>query len=297
MIEFKGIIVPMLTPFRPNGEIDQQTLERFVGFLMDGGVHGLFPSSSIGEASSMSLAERKVVIEKVFETAENRIPVIPGTGSSDLATTLELTRFAEDLGCDGAIVVTSYYLKPDQKGLIDYYSRVAEYVDIPIFLYQIPMATGVAISPETVCRLAEEHDNIIGMKDSSGDLAGLLRIKGMVRDDFLIFQGFDTLLLPSLFLGCSGGMVGTPNIVPRLAVDLFNAYGAGDVEKAKDIQMKELGPLFQACMGNGVFPAGFKEASRLIGLDLGPSRTPIRGLSRQEREKLKKDLRSLGLMS
>lgn len=170
-------------------------------------------------------------------------------------------------------------------------------MNIPIFLYQIPMATGVAISPDTVSRLAEEHDNIIGMKDSSGNLAGLMRIRGMVKDDFLIFQGWDTFLLPSLLIGCSGGMVGTPNIVPRLAVDLFNAYKAGDIAKAKEIQMKELGPLFQACMGNGVFPAGFKEASRLIGLDLGPARTPIRGLSRKEKEKLKKELRSLDFMS
>ncbi|NYT12436.1 MAG: 4-hydroxy-tetrahydrodipicolinate synthase [Methanomassiliicoccales archaeon] len=297
MIEFKGIIVPMLTPFRPNGEIDQQMLEKLGAFLIERGVHGLFPSSSIGEASSMSPAERRVVIEKVFETAGDRVPVIPGTGSSDLTTTLELTRFAEDLGCDGAIVVTTYYLKPDQDGLIDYYSKVAESVNIPIFLYQIPMATGVAISPETVSRLAEEHDNIIGMKDSSGDLAGLMRIKSMVKDDFLIFQGSDTLLLPSLLIGCSGGMVGTSNIVPRLALDLFSAFGTGDIAKAKEIQMKKLGPFFQACMGNGVFPAGFKEASRLISLDMGPARTPVRRLSRKEKEKLKKDLRSLDFMS
>ena len=156
------------------------------------------------------------------------------------------------------------------------------------------MATGVTISPETVSRLAEEHDNIIGMKDSSGDFAGLLRIKSMVEDDFLVFQGFDTLLLPSLIMGCSGGMVGTPNIVPRLAVDLFNAYREGDIVKAKDIQMKDLGPLFQACIGNGVFPAGFKEASRLVGLDLGPPRTPIRGLNQVEKKKLRRELKDLG---
>ena len=294
MIEFKGIIVPMLTPFRMDGKVDEKRLEEFVDFLMKGGVHGLFPSSSNGEASSMSLAERKLVIECVFDHAEGKVPVIPGTGSSDLTNTLELTRHAEDLGCNGAIVVTTYYLKPDQNGLIDYYSRVAQSVDIPIFLYQLPMATGVTISPETVSRLAEEHDNIIGMKDSSGDFAGLLRIKSMVEDDFLVFQGFDTLLLPSLIMGCSGGMVGTPNIVPRLAVDLFNAYREGDIVKAKDIQMKDLGPLFQACIGNGVFPAGFKEASRLVGLDLGPPRTPIRGLNQVEKKKLRRELKDLG---
>lgn len=294
MIEFKGIIVPMLTPFRVNGEVDEKRLGEFVGFLMEGGVNGLFPSSSIGEASSMSLAERKRVIECVFDKAEGRVPVIPGTGSSDLTSTLELTRFAEDLGCDGAIVVTTYYLKPDQEGLIDYYSMVAESVNIPIFLYQIPIATGVTIKAETISRLAGEHDNIIGMKDSSGDLAGLMRTKNMVEDDFLIFQGFDTLLLPSLIMGCSGGMVVTPNIVPRLAVDLFNAHRDGDLSTAKEIQMKELGPLFQACMGNGVFPAGFKEASRLVGLDLGPPRTPIRGLNGVEKKNLKRELKGLG---
>ena len=125
MIEFKGIIVPMLTPFRMDGKVDEKRLEEFVDFLMKGGVHGLFPSSSNGEASSMSLAERKSVIECVFDHAEGKVPVIPGTGSSDLTNTLELTRHAEDLGCNGAIVVTTYYLKPDQNGLIDYYSRVA----------------------------------------------------------------------------------------------------------------------------------------------------------------------------
>lgn len=296
MRKFSGIIVPMLTPFDLEGEIDEERLTSFIEFLIDGGVDGLFPSSSVGEASSMSISERKRLIMMVRDKVDGRLPVIPGTGSSDVTSTLQLTRYAEDIGCDAAIVVTPYYLKPDQEGLKDYFSRIATAVDIPLFLYQIPMATGVRLAPGTVAYLHQEHSSIVGMKDSSGDMASVIEIIGRMDEDFMVFQGWDTLLLPSLVMGCAGGMVSTPNIIPQLSVGLYDAFSRGDLEEARQIQIRKLGPFFQTCMDVGVFPAGFKEASRMLGLDLGGTRPAIRPLRKEEILGLEASLKELGFL-
>lgn len=285
----------MMTPFKADGELNVERLEEFTEYLIDGGVHGLFPSSSIGEASSMSAEERKRVIDVVRETVPGEVPVIPGTGSSDLTTALELTGYAEETGCDGVVVVTPYYLKPDQEGLYDYFGRIADSTELPIFMYQIPMATGVEIYPDTAASLSGRYDNIVGMKDSSGNLSRLMETRRKTGDDFLIFQGLDTLLLPSLQVGCAGGMVGTTNAIPGPAVRVFNLFREGLMEEAMEQQIGVLGPLFEACMSAGVFPAGFKETARILGLDIGPTRNPIRGLTLSERETLIDSLMALDL--
>lgn len=295
-MRFEGIIVPMITPFRKDHSLDEDRLREFVDYLIDGGVHGLFPSSSIGEFTSMTPQERKKVIEIVIEHANERVPVIPGTGSSDLGGVREMLRFIEDLGGSGAVVVTPYYLRPDQEGLIDYFNRVASSCQMPILMYQIPMMTGVSMTGSTIARIAEENSNIVGMKDSSGDMAGVLEIKRKAPRDFLIFQGFDVLLVPSLEYGCAGGMVGTPNILPEIAVDAFAKIKEGDPKSARSIQTTKLSPLFEACMSQGVFPAGFKHACSILGLDLGPTRPPIRSMTIEEKGRLEDELRNLGLM-
>jgi 4-hydroxy-tetrahydrodipicolinate synthase len=291
-----GIIVPMLTPFDEEGEISRQRLDRLVEHLINGGVHGLFPSSSLGEASSMTPAERMGVMGQVIASADGRVPVIPGTGSSDLGTAIELTRIAQDLGADGVVVVTPYYLKPDQKGLIAYFEKLAGCVDLPIYIYQIPMATGVEMTADTVATLAMEVDNIVGMKDSSGNMARIMEIGRKTGDDFLIFQGLDTLLFPSLCVGCAGGMLGTPNLLPGPAVELYHKFQEGELESARRIQIDILGPLFEACMSQGVFPAGFKEAALMLGMDLGKPRLPIRDLTRSEKGRLETSLKEIGLL-
>lgn len=284
----------MLTPFLRDGGLDEETLRTFSDRLIEGGVHGLFPSSSIGEAAAMSPEERERSIEVVLDQAGGRVPVLPGTGSSDLPTTLRLTRFAEEVGAQGAVVVTTYYLKPDQRGMVDYFNRVAREVDIPVVLYHIPMATGVEMSAETVASIAE-NDNVVGLKDSSADMIRLSRIRALTGEDFAVFQGLDPLLLPSLEVGCQGGMVATPNLVPGIAVDLYNAFQKGDHQEARRLHERVV-PLFHACMSHGVFPAGFKAASRMLGLDLGGPRPAIRPLDREERYSLEGRLSDQGFL-
>ncbi len=295
MKKFKGIIVPMMTPFTSSGELNVERMREFTGFLIDGGVQGLFPSSSIGEATSMTLEERKRVIDVVREAVPEGTPIIPGTGANDLASTLELTSFAEDSGCDAVVVVTPYYLKPDQDGLCSYFGKVAESTDLPIFIYQIPMATGVDIMPDTVSSLVNRYDNIVGMKDSSGHLGRMVEIRRKAGKDFLMFQGFDTLLLPSLQMGCAGGMLGTPNVIPGPAVKVYEMFKEGKIEEAVEQQICILGPFFEACMSAGVFPAGFKEAARIFGVDIGPTRNPIRGLTPSEKDTMVNSLMALDL--
>jgi 4-hydroxy-tetrahydrodipicolinate synthase len=293
MKRFEGIIVPMMTPFRSNGELDTDRLPEFVSYLVEGGVHGLFPSSSIGEMSSMTKEERMKVIEIVREMSD--VPVMAGTGCSDLATTIQLTKHAEDVGCDAIVVVTLYYLKPDQDGLCSYFGSVAKSTELPIFLYQIPMATGVEIEPDTVSSLRKRYDNIAGMKDSSGQLGKMVETRRKTGKDFLVFQGFDSLLLPSLQMGCPGGMVGTPNIIPGPAVELYKLFKEGRMEEAVEKQICVLGPFFETCMSAGVFPAGFKEAARILGVDIGPTRNPIRRLTPSEKDTMVNTLLALDL--
>jgi len=296
MIDFEGIIVPMMTPFSRDGDLMEDTLRELVDYLIEGGVHGLFPSSSIGEFSSMSVEERKKVIDIVIDQTNGRVPVIPGAGSSDMTNTIAMLDHIEDLGGDGAVVVTPYYLKPDQRGLYDYFASISEIAEVPIFVYQIPMSTGVELSADTVTALSHQCDNIVGMKDSSGNLVRLFEIRRRAGDDFLLFQGFDTLLLPSLLFGCAGGMVGTANLLPSLTVEIFKLQREGDIEAARRIQMERLCPLFEIGMGHGVFPAGFKEMGRLVGMDLGYTRPPIRHLDEGEKNGLREALRLAGFI-
>ncbi|MFP3872252.1 MAG: 4-hydroxy-tetrahydrodipicolinate synthase [Candidatus Aenigmatarchaeota archaeon] len=273
--KIRGIITPMLTPFDSSEELDEKRVLRLIDHLLDGGVYGLFPSASIGEFSSMTVDERKRLIEVVMDKVEGEVPVMPGTGSSSLRDTLELTTFAEKLDCRAAIVITPYYLKPGQEGLKKYYERIAVKVDLDLILYQLPRATGVRFEPETVADLASEHDNIVGIKDSSGDLAGLLKIHRETGDDFVILQGKDDLLLSSLTAGMDGGVPGTSNIVPELAVEVYESFIEGEVERAMSLQREKLSVLSDFCTEQGEFPAGYKALARRVGLDLGVPRTPI----------------------
>lgn len=285
----------MVTPFTQEGKIHEATLRDLVNFLIDGGVHGIFPVSSTGEASSLTLAEKKEIMDIVVDETHGRVPVLPGTGSSSTKEAIILTHYAEKIDADGVILVTPYYLQPDQQGLRTHFSKIAETTELPIVLYQIPQLTGVKVNPDTVASLEKKHDNIMGLKDSSGDLGTLLEIARKTRDDFLLFQGKDGILLPSLLIGCSGGINATTNIKPSLAVRVYDAFIEGNLEKAKKLQLERLTPLFEACSIHGVFPAGFKDAAKMIGMDVGPPRSPIRTLTYEEKENLKKALIKLEL--
>lgn len=293
MTSFEGIIPPMLTPFKDDGELDLQKLRDFVDYLIEGGVHGLFPSASSGEFSTMTVEERKKVIDTVIDQNDGRLKVVPGTGSSSLKEVIDLSGFVEDIGGDGVIIVTPYYLKPDQQGLIDFYSEVAGSLDLPIILYELPSATGVKFEAETVAELAEKNDNIVGLKDSSGDFELVMSILEKTPQDFDILQGIDSLLLPGLMMGCSGGVPGSSNIRPEFAVKVYELYQDDKLKEAKQVQKELLSPLSRFSKSAGVFPAGYKASAKEIGMDIGKPRKPIRDLTIAEYDELSDKLRKL----
>lgn len=293
MVKFEGIIPPMLTPFKENGDLDLQKLREFVDYLIKGGVHGLFPSASSGEFSTMTIEERKEVIRTVIEENDGRLKVVPGTGSSSIREVIELSGFVEDNDGDGVIIVTPYYLKPDQEGLIDFYGEIAESIDLPIILYELPSATGVKFEADTVAELSEKHDNIVGLKDSSGDFELVMSILDKTSKDFNLLQGIDSLLLPSLMMGCSGAVPGSSNIRPEFAVKVYELYKDNKLKEARQVQKELLSPLSRFSKSAGVFPAGYKASAKEIGMDLGKPRKPIRDLTIPEYDELSDKLRKL----
>jgi len=293
MTKFEGIIPPMLTPFDENGELDLEILKDFVDYLIEGGVHGLFPSASSGEFSTMTIEERKKVIKTVIGQNDGRLKVVPGTGSSSLKEVIELSGFVEDNGGDGVIIVTPYYLKPDQQGLIDFYGEIAESIDLPIILYELPSATGVKFEADTVAELADKHDNIVGLKDSSGDFELVMSILEKTDNSFNLLQGIDSLLLPSLMMGCTGGVPGSSNIRPEFAVKVYELYQENKIKEARQVQKEFLSPLSRFSKSAGVFPAGYKASAKEIGMDIGKPRKPIRDLTIPEYDDLSDKLRML----
>ncbi|HDJ89226.1 MAG TPA: dihydrodipicolinate synthase family protein, partial [Thermoprotei archaeon] len=213
--ELKGLIVPMITPFNEKGEIDEDGLRQITEWLIHSGVNGLFPNSSTGEAAKMTLDERKKVMKIVVDEANGKVPVFPGTGDPSTKNTLELTKYAEDIGADGVVVVAPYYFKPDESSLIEHYKSICSATRIPIMLYNIPQSTGYSLSINVIVKLAKIK-NIFAMKDSSSNMIYFHKIILSTRGELLLFQGSEFLLLPSLVIGASGGVLGMGNICPKL---------------------------------------------------------------------------------
>lgn len=291
---FKGIIPPMLTPFDKNGEIWEDQLRKLVNYLLESGVHGLYPCGSIGEFYSLSTEEIKRVEEIVIEEADGKVPVLVGTGASGTKQAVERTRNAEDIGADGAFIVPPYYINTDQKGIKKHFDKIAESTDLPILYYHIPQSTHQNLSVDTIKRLDEEHENFVGIKDSSWDLKNIAPIVKETSNKFMFFQGIDSLLLPSLVMGCDGGVTGTANIEPSYVLEAYKKYREGDIIGAREVQMNKINPLMKACF-LGHFPEGFKEASRKTSLDLGYSQPPAYPLSDAAKKRQEEQLEKLGL--
>lgn len=291
---FKGIIPAMPTPFDKNGEIWEDQLRKLVNYLLESGVHGLYPCGSIGECYSLSTEEIKRVTEIVIEEVGGKVPVLAGTGASGTKQAIERTRNAGDIGADGAFIVPPYYVNTNQEGIKKHFHKIAESTDLPILYYHVPQFTHQDLSVDTIKRLDEEHENFVGIKDSSGDIRNVGSIVNETSDKFIFFQGIDPLLLPSLIMGCDGGVSGTANIEPSYALEVYKKYEEGDIIGAREVQINKINPLWEACF-LGHFPEGFKEASRKTGLDLGYSRLPAYSLSDAEKKKQEKLLEELGL--
>jgi 4-hydroxy-tetrahydrodipicolinate synthase len=293
LLEVKGIIPAVVTPLRKNQELDEEGLRQIIDYLIENGIHGLFVCGSQGETYALNEEEKKQVMEITVDEVNGRVPVYAGTGDVATMSVVKMSKYALDIGVDAVSVVTPYFIRPSQDELFEHYREVAESVDIPILLYNNPDRTGVNLDVNTVSRLAQIC-NIVGIKDSSGDLTLAAEYVYACPKNFAIIAGRDALILATLLYGGKGAIAATANIVPKLVVEIYESFVKGDIKRAKKLQF-ELLPL-RSAFRLGTFPVVVKEAMNLINKPAGPAKRPVRALSEENREKLKKVLKDMGIL-
>ncbi len=289
---FRGSMVAIVTPFK-DGEVDQEALRRLVRFHLESGTHGIVPCGTTGEGATLSYEETRLVGEIVLEETAGRVPVILGTGKNSTSQTIAMTRLAKEIGAQGALVVTPYYNKPTQEGLYQHFLTVAEAVDIPIILYNVPGRTSVNLEAETVIRLSE-IGNIVAVKEASGDLVQISEIISMCGDAIDVLSGDDFLVLPILAIGGSGVISVVANIVPRKMAALYNYFNDGEFAGAKSLHYQLL-PLCRA-MFFETNPIPVKTALGFIGMIRPEIRLPLWSMGETNKHKLRVVLQENGLL-
>jgi 4-hydroxy-tetrahydrodipicolinate synthase len=291
----KGIIPAMVTPIRETGEINDGALRKLTNHLIDGGSHGLFPVGSQGEFFSLTFEQKKETIRIVVDETRGRVPVYVGTGAITTREAIETTKMAQGWGVSAVSVITPYFLVPSQKELIAHYTAIAKACpDLPILLYSNPDRTQVPFPTSTVLELAAV-DNIVGVKDSSGDMSMTGEYIRLTRGmNFHVLMGRDTLIYAALCYGAAGSICATGNVNPRVPVEIYEAFIVGDHKRALEAQYR-LAPL-RLAFGLGTFPVVIKEALTMIGIDAGPAIRPVGPMTPENREKLRKILADMGLL-
>ncbi len=290
---FKGSITAIVTPFK-NDKVDEKRLRGLIEFQIKNGTSGIVPCGTTGESATLSFEEHDRVIQATIEQVKKRIPVIAGTGSNSTQEAIMLTKHAAKSGADASLQVSPYYNRPTQKGLYEHFKAVAESVNIPSILYNIASRTGVNIEPETVAKLAHNCKNIAGVKEASGNLDQMSRIKQLCPQNFALISGDDSLTLPVLSIGGTGVISVAANIAPQDTADLVSAFEKGDLKKARHIHYKLL-PLIKA-MFIETNPIPVKTALGLMGMCEPDLRLPMCAMLSENLEKLKKALREYGLL-
>lgn len=290
---FRGSIVAIVTPFK-NGKVDEKKLRDLIEFHIKNGTSGIVPCGTTGESATLSFEEHDHVIEVTIEQAKKRIPVIAGTGSNSTDEAIMLTKHAAKAGADASLQVSPYYNRPTQHGLYEHFKAIADSVDIPIILYNIASRTGVNIEPETIAKLAHDCKNIVGVKEASGNLDQMSRIKQLCPQDFVLISGDDSLTLPVLGIGGTGIISVVANIVPRDVASLVSEFEKGNIPKAQSIHYKLL-PLIKA-MFIETNPIPVKTAMGLLGMCEPDLRLPMCAMSPENFDKLKKALKDYGLL-
>jgi 4-hydroxy-tetrahydrodipicolinate synthase len=307
---FRGSIVAIVTPFSAKGGslsvrqagvsggkelvVDEQKLRDLIEFHIKNGTSGIVPCGTTGESATLSFEEHDRVIEITIEQVKKRIPVIAGTGSNSTEEAIMLTRHAAKAGADASLQVSPYYNRPTQKGLYEHFKAVAESVSIPIILYNIASRTGVNIEPETIAKLAHDCKNIVGVKEASGNLDQMSRIKQLCGQNFDLISGDDSLTLPILSVGGTGVISVVANIVPKDVANLVAEFEKGNLKKAQEIHYKLL-PLIKAVFLE-TNPIPIKTAMGLLGMCEPDLRLPMCAMLPENQEKLKKVLKDYGLL-
>ena len=294
MAIFTGSGVAIVTPFHADGSINYDKLEELIDFHCNNGTDSIVICGTTGESATMTEAEHVECIKKAVEFTKGRIPVVAGTGSNATHTAIELSKEAAAARVDGLLVVTPYYNKCTQAGLAAHYTAIAKEVKTPIIMYSVASRTGVNIAPETVASLVKNVDNIVGVKEASGNISQIAKIMNLTDGNIDLYSGNDDQIVPIMSLGGIGVISVLANVAPKETHDICAKYFAGDVKGSAALQLKAL-PLVDALFSE-VNPIPVKKAMQLMGYEVGPLRMPLTELTEGNTEKLAKAMKEFGII-
>lgn len=293
MAIFTGSGVAIITPFHEDGSINYDQLKKLVDYHCENGTDSIVICGTTGESATMTEEEHLECIKRTIDFTAGRIPVIAGTGSNCTATAVELSREAAKAGVDGLLVVTPYYNKATQKGLIKHYKAIAREADAPIIMYSVASRTGCNIEPATVAALVKEVDNIVGVKEASGNISQVAKIMQLTQGDIDLYSGNDDQIVPILALGGKGVISVLSNVAPRETHEICAKFFAGDIEGSRELQLKAI-PLINALFSE-VNPIPVKKAVSLMGMEVGGLRMPLTEMEEANAQKLAQAMRAFGI--
>lgn len=276
-----GILTPNITPVDASGNVDEDRLRGYVDWLIQRGVDGLYPNGSTGEFVRFTPAERRRIVQIVVDQTAGRVPVLAGAAEANAKETIDACQAYGAMGVRAVAIVAPFYYRLSSEGVYAYFREIADHVSVDVTLYNIPLFAS-PIDVATVIRLAQECPRVIGIKDSSGDLPNMMRMIAAIRpmrDDFTFLTGWDAALAPMLIAGADGGTNATSGVMPELTRAIHRNVQAGKIDEAMRLQF-QLIPLFDAMIGLGEFPEGFRAGARSRGWDLGPGRVPLSEIQR-----------------
>ncbi len=290
---FKGAGVALVTPMKADGSVNYEKLEEMLDFQIKNGTDAIISVGTTGEASTLSHEEHLNVVRNTVMFVNKRVPVIAGTGSNSTETAIYLSKEAEKAGADGLLLVTPYYNKATQKGLVEHFVKTAEAVKIPVILYNVPSRTGCNIQPATVKEINKRAKNVVAIKEASGDISQIAQLASIMDPDFSIYSGNDDQIVPILSLGGIGVISVLSNIAPRETHDIVDLYLKGKVKESRELQLRAF-DLIKSLFCE-VNPIPVKEAMNLMGMDVGPVRLPLTPMEPANLERLRQSLINFGL--
>ena len=294
MAIFTGAGVALITPMHADGTVNYEKLEELVNFHVENGTDAIIICGTTGEAATLSHAEHLDVIKACVEYTKKRIPVIAGTGSNCTETAIYLSTEAEKLGADGLLLATPYYNKATQNGLIAHYTKIANSVKLPIILYNVPSRTGCNLLPETVVKLVEQVDNIVGIKEASGNISQVAKLMQLANGKVDLYSGNDDQIVPVLSLGGKGVISVLSNVAPRETHDIVAKYLDGNTKESLELQLKYL-PVIDALFSE-VNPIPVKKALNLMGMEVGTLRAPLTEMEDAHAKVLETEMKKVGLI-
>ena len=294
MAIFKGAGVAIVTPMKDNQDVNYDKLEELINQQIDAGTDAIVIAGTTGESSTLTMEEHRDVIKAAVEFTKHRVPVVAGTGSNCTRTAIQLSQEAEEDGVDGLLIVTTYYNKATQAGLISHYSQIADSTKCPIIMYNVPGRTGCNLLPETVATLFAAKENIVGLKEATGNMAQASKTMALTDGKIDMYSGEDGLVVPLLSIGAVGVISVWSNVAPAKVHQMCDSFFKGDIETARKIQLEGL-PLVDALFSE-VNPIPVKKALNLMGMEVGPLRSPLCEMGETNAAKLAEVMKNYGLL-